>query len=256
MVRVGAVLLAFSGGIGIVLYLAGWLLIPLDGRNTSTLDDLRGGSAQNSAKKWPKEAWVAVVTVALRTELGHLRVGHALRFRAGWWCSLDLVLGLFKNRASQDVGRAPRIRRSPAPRESGPPDPATVPLSRSGHALHPGGRGLATANGGDRAAGRHRYCRSTAAPSQARRGSRACSPSPAPVYPCTRLRRNGARPSPTLGSPTRRWSDERAASPRHGRPCRPVHRTRSDACPGVPSRATSGRTRAADGWPGLGGCWA
>ena len=42
LVRVGAVLLAFSGGIGIVLYLAGWLLIPVDGRETSTLDDLLG----------------------------------------------------------------------------------------------------------------------------------------------------------------------------------------------------------------------
>ena len=45
LVRVGGVLLAFSGGIGIVLYLAGWLLIPADGATTSTLDDLTGGSS-------------------------------------------------------------------------------------------------------------------------------------------------------------------------------------------------------------------
>ncbi len=60
LVRVGWALLALSGGIGVVLYLAGWLLIPLDGRDSSALDDLMG----SQRRRWPKEAWVALVVVA------------------------------------------------------------------------------------------------------------------------------------------------------------------------------------------------
>ncbi|HEY6813838.1 MAG TPA: PspC domain-containing protein, partial [Propionibacteriaceae bacterium] len=40
LVRVGWVLLAFSSGIGLVLYLAGWLLIPVEGSDKALVDDL------------------------------------------------------------------------------------------------------------------------------------------------------------------------------------------------------------------------
>lgn len=60
LVRVAWVLLALSGGIGVVLYLAGWLLVPREGRATAAGHDMLG----DSARHWPKEVWVALVVVA------------------------------------------------------------------------------------------------------------------------------------------------------------------------------------------------
>ena len=42
LVRVGWVLLALSGGVGLVLYLAGWLLIPVEDRDRAPDQVLEG----------------------------------------------------------------------------------------------------------------------------------------------------------------------------------------------------------------------
>ena len=60
LVRVGFALLALSAGMGVVLYLAGWLLLPVEGKDKAPVDDLFG----EAARKWPKEVWIAVVTLA------------------------------------------------------------------------------------------------------------------------------------------------------------------------------------------------
>jgi phage shock protein PspC (stress-responsive transcriptional regulator) len=60
LVRVGWALLALSGGIGLVLYLAGWLLIPVEGSQKALADDLFG----ESVKRWPRELWITLVVVA------------------------------------------------------------------------------------------------------------------------------------------------------------------------------------------------
>jgi len=60
LVRVGWALLALSGGIGLVLYLAGWLLIPVEGSDKALADDLFG----ESVRRWPKELWITLVVVA------------------------------------------------------------------------------------------------------------------------------------------------------------------------------------------------
>jgi phage shock protein PspC (stress-responsive transcriptional regulator) len=60
LVRVGCALLALSGGIGLVLYLAGWLLIPVDGKTVAPIDDFFGAQA----RKWPRELWVVIVVIA------------------------------------------------------------------------------------------------------------------------------------------------------------------------------------------------
>ncbi len=129
LVRVGAVLLAFSGGIGIVLYLAGWLLIPVDGRETSTLDDLLG----SSSRKWPREAWVAVVIVAC--VLTFAIFGAAMPFGFGPAIVLALLwyFGYYKNRSGR--GRAPSPRSSsPPPPVRGVPGPAVEPFRNPGPA--------------------------------------------------------------------------------------------------------------------------
>ena len=141
LVRVGAVLLAFSGGIGIVLYLAGWLLIPVEGRDTSTLDDLPRRLGPEHAKKWPKEAWVAVVTVAC--VLTFAIFGSAMPFGFGPAVVLALIwyFGYYKNRAGKRrrSGLLRRTRRSPDPRSPGPAAQRAVPLPRPGHAFHRSG---------------------------------------------------------------------------------------------------------------------
>ena len=60
LVRVGWALLALSGGIGLVLYLAGWLLIPVEGNEKALADDLFG----ESVRRWPRELWITLVVVA------------------------------------------------------------------------------------------------------------------------------------------------------------------------------------------------
>jgi phage shock protein PspC (stress-responsive transcriptional regulator) len=60
LVRVAWVLLALSGGIGLVLYLAGWLLIPVEGNEKALADDLFG----ESVRRWPRELWITLVVVA------------------------------------------------------------------------------------------------------------------------------------------------------------------------------------------------
>jgi phage shock protein PspC (stress-responsive transcriptional regulator) len=60
LIRVGWALLALSGGIGLVLYLAGWLLIPVEGSEKALAEDLFG----QSIRRWPRELWVTLVVVA------------------------------------------------------------------------------------------------------------------------------------------------------------------------------------------------
>ena len=60
LIRVGWALLALSGGIGLVLYLAGWLLIPVEGSDKALADDLFG----ESVRRWPRELWITLVVVA------------------------------------------------------------------------------------------------------------------------------------------------------------------------------------------------
>lgn len=58
LIRVGFVVLAFAGGIGAILYVAGWLMVPLDGRERSQLDDL-----VPQTRRWSQELRVAIVAL-------------------------------------------------------------------------------------------------------------------------------------------------------------------------------------------------
>ena len=60
LVRVGCALLALSGGIGVILYAAGWLLLPADGRDTAPAEDMFG----DAVRRWPREVWGAIVVIA------------------------------------------------------------------------------------------------------------------------------------------------------------------------------------------------
>ena len=87
LVRVGFVLLALIGGVGVVLYLAGWLLLPVAGTGRATVDDLFGGAAA----RWPRELWITVVVVACILSfavfgaVSPFGIVPALALLAVWW---------------------------------------------------------------------------------------------------------------------------------------------------------------------------
>lgn len=122
LVRVACALLALTGGIGVVLYLAGWLLVPQEGQYRSVADDLLGGSA----RRWPREIWVTLVVVAcvasftLFSPVSPFGMGPAVVLVAVWY------FGFYRRRASR-VGPG-----SAAP----DPDPyvALPPVGRPGPA--------------------------------------------------------------------------------------------------------------------------
>ena len=146
LVRVGCVLLALSGGIGLVLYLAGWLLIPVEGKDAAPVDDFFGASG----RRWPKEVWIALVVVAclvvfaVSGSVSPFGVGPAVILAVIWY------FGFYKKRTALGTVRVQR-QRSPT---GGSPGPAGVrPLSRPAHPVHRGRRGVAATDPGERAPG-------------------------------------------------------------------------------------------------------
>ena len=123
LVRVGWALLALSGGIGVVLYLAGWLLIPVQGRTTATLDDLLG----DRAGRWPREVWVALVAVACVAAFAvfgsasPFGVGPAVVIACIWY------FGFSKRQRSTPAPPAPAAAASPALAEPAAPTFVTHP---------------------------------------------------------------------------------------------------------------------------------
>lgn len=59
LVRIFAVLLVLSGGLGLVLYAFGWLTVPEEGKTESAAHRLIPPS-----RTWPREAWIAILVVA------------------------------------------------------------------------------------------------------------------------------------------------------------------------------------------------
>jgi phage shock protein PspC (stress-responsive transcriptional regulator) len=127
LVRVGWVLLALSGGVGLVLYVAGWLLIPADGKEKALIHDLLG----EQADKLSREAWIAVVVVACL--LGGAALSSVVPFSVGPALILALIwyFGYYRT----------KVRRSPGPPPAPPsdtPPPAVQPPPPTQFYHHPG----------------------------------------------------------------------------------------------------------------------
>lgn len=129
LVRVGAVVLALSGGIGIVLYAAGWLLIPVAGQEKAPIDDLLG----EQARKIPREAWIVIVAVVcfgFFASLGAVTpfgLGPVLILAAVWY------FGFYRKQSRRDgAATAPHPESLQPPMQdsvgdpfAGPPTPFT-----------------------------------------------------------------------------------------------------------------------------------
>jgi phage shock protein PspC (stress-responsive transcriptional regulator) len=130
LVRVGWALLALSGGIGLVLYLAGWLFIPVQGNDKALADDLFG----ESVRRWPRELWITVVVVAslvmlaIFGALSPFSLGPAIVIAVIWY------FGFYKGRqdkADKDPSQPADVPGSIEPskpqfvRYPGPPTPFT-----------------------------------------------------------------------------------------------------------------------------------
>lgn len=104
LVRVGCVLLALSGGVGIVLYAAGWLLIPVEEQDKRPVDDLFGGQAA----RWSNQTWVAIVVVACVAAF--VLLGSLMPFGLGPAVILAVVwyFGYYRNR-SRSPGSTPPV---------------------------------------------------------------------------------------------------------------------------------------------------
>lgn len=103
LVRVGWVLLALSGGVGIVLYVAAWLLVPADGATTSTMDDLTKGQTRG----WPREAWVAIVAVACLVTFAVFSSTTSIGFGPAVVLALIWYFGYYKSRVKSSAPPPP-----------------------------------------------------------------------------------------------------------------------------------------------------
>ncbi|HEY0240620.1 MAG TPA: PspC domain-containing protein, partial [Friedmanniella sp.] len=139
LVRVAFVLLALTGGVGVILYLAGWLLLPVDATGRAAVDDLLGGAGA----RWPRELWITLVVVACVVSfavfgaISPFGVAPALALLAVWW------FGFHRPRARRS--RDARVAASGVPTDSaptlaGPPSPqvtwagAATPFTRAASA--------------------------------------------------------------------------------------------------------------------------
>jgi phage shock protein PspC (stress-responsive transcriptional regulator) len=124
LVRVGFVLLALSGGVGLVLYVAGWLLIPADGKEAGLIFDLLG----EQARRWPREVWIALVLIASLISFAALGAvspfgfGPAIILGAIWY------FGYYRSRA----------RRHRAVGPPSPPPPFAPPAAPPEYYHYPG----------------------------------------------------------------------------------------------------------------------
>jgi phage shock protein PspC (stress-responsive transcriptional regulator) len=94
LIRVGCVLLALSGGIGVVLYLAGWLFIPVDGSSEAVVDH----KLPVQPRKWPRPVWIMVVALSCFLVFGVVTTFTPFGFGPAGVLALIWYFGYYKNR--------------------------------------------------------------------------------------------------------------------------------------------------------------
>ncbi len=136
-VRLAFVVLALAGGVGVLLYVAGWVLVPLDGDSRPSPLDRPG-----SARALVGVIVLAVAALALLGEMGSWFDGAFFVPVALAGIGVWLLLGGDRSRtgadpAAPDAPRTPTsaaegsaVAAPPVPAEPGPPPPPQPPPSR------------------------------------------------------------------------------------------------------------------------------
>ena len=151
LVRVGWALLALSGGIGLVLYVAGWLLIPVEGSDKALVDDLFG----ESVRRWPKELWITLVVVASLAMfaifgwLSPFSIGPAVVIAVIWY------FGFYKGRQSK-ADKAPSSALGADFERVNTVRTSTSPVSGATDTFHRSRPSMATPHRGTHASGGRR----------------------------------------------------------------------------------------------------
>jgi hypothetical protein len=103
---------------------AAWLLVPADGSNTATIDDLTKGQTSS----WPREAWVAIVAVACLVTFFVFSSATTVSFFPAVVLALIWYFGYYKSRSRQNASRPPGAGQAPSQPSSlgavGPTPPA------------------------------------------------------------------------------------------------------------------------------------
>ncbi|MDN5724550.1 MAG: PspC domain-containing protein [Propionibacteriales bacterium] len=103
LVRVAAVVLALSAGLGAVLYAAGWALLPKQGENDSLL-----GRRVPGARRIPRNAWLIIVAVVALTVM--VTVGSAFPIGTGPVIAIGAAWYFFFHRPKQKKLQQDRSR--------------------------------------------------------------------------------------------------------------------------------------------------
>ncbi|QDP95614.1 PspC domain-containing protein [Microlunatus elymi] len=96
LIRVGFAILALSGGIGVVLYLAGWLMVPEEGKQASYLDQ-----AIPQTRGWSRELRLVIVAAACVIGLVALSSVAPFSFAAAVVMAAVWYFGYYRNRPQQ-----------------------------------------------------------------------------------------------------------------------------------------------------------
>lgn len=97
LVRIAFGILALSGGIGVVLYLSGWLMIPAEDRQTSVLDD-----AIPQTRGWARELRIGIVVIACLIGIAALSSVAPFGFAAAVVMAAVWYFGYYRNRPQKN----------------------------------------------------------------------------------------------------------------------------------------------------------
>lgn len=106
--RIGFIVFAFFGGLGVLLYLIGWLLVPEEGHRDSVAVEVMSRPDRQDASTWIGIGLLALAGLIVLGWIGVL--GNNL-----FWAAILVVLGVLLYRGDLRVGAAP----PPAPPDAG-----------------------------------------------------------------------------------------------------------------------------------------
>ena len=114
LLRVVFVLLCFAGGLGALLYLAGWLLIPAEGETDAIV---QGWVSTGQTRRWVGVLLVGLAVIILASTTGLVKGDLAFAV---------VLIGIGVMLYRGDLGRGERRRQTPAPaKRQAPPEEAT-----------------------------------------------------------------------------------------------------------------------------------